>query len=633
MSDRWAVALAAAVAVGAWLSRPVPVAVAMVLVALALAARRPPMLCLAAALLASGLGARAWAGLDPPPPGTRATGTATLVTDPDDVRGAVRVELRLGGRRVEAWARGEPAAVLRPRLAGEEVAVAGRLGPVPPRSRAYLARRHVAARMEVTRAGAWSAGGPMARVANDVRRTLLRGTASFSERHRALFAGFVLGDDRHQDPVSVDDFRAAGLTHLLAVSGQNVAFVLALAAPGWRLLGLRGRFVAALAVLLAFGVLTRWEPSVLRAEAMAAVTLLASTLGRPASTLRVLALAVSGLLLVDPLLVGSVGFLLSCGACAGIALFTGPLSRRLPLPLAVTVAAQAGVAPVLVPVFGGVPVASLPANLLAVPAAGPVMVWGLAAGIPAGLLGEPVAGLVHLPTRALVAWVAGVARWAAALPLGQLGGAGVGLLAVVAAIGVRHPRLRLPALAAGAAVCLWPAAAPPPPLDGATLDGGGRLWRSGRSTVLVTGQPRAAPLLTALREAGVRRLGLAVLTSPSPGARAELDLVLARHPAGATLTPATAVAGSTVAVGPLRVEVASTQPRLVVEVHRCTVAGCGSASAPVATTSPPGPWSWASSTAPPTPSSTGAPTSRWTASWPGPSSWWPRGPTSSTSAG
>ncbi|MGH9178102.1 MAG: ComEC/Rec2 family competence protein, partial [Acidimicrobiales bacterium] len=315
------------------------------------------------------------------------------------------------------------------------------------------------------------------------------------------------------------------------------------------------------------------------------------------------------------------------------AVLSGPLSRRLPLPLAVTVAAQAGVAPVLVPVFGGVPVASLPANLLAVPAAGPVMVWGLAAGIPAGLLGEPVAGLVHLPTRLLVGWVAGVARWAAALPLGELGAPGVVLLAGTAAVAVRRPRLRLPALAAGAVVCLWPAMAPLPPVDGAVLDGGARLWRSGRATVVVTGLPRAAPLLAALRESGVGRVGLAVLTSPSPAARAELDLVLSRHPAGAVLSPATAVAGAIVVVGDLRVEVTSVRPGLVVEVGRCTVAGCGSASAPVATTSPPGPWSWGSSTAPPTPSSTAAPTSSWTASWPGPSSWWPRAPTSSTSGG
>ena len=85
----------------------------------------------------------------------------------------------------------------------------------------------------------------------------------------------------------------------------------------------------------------------------------------------------TGLLIVDPVLVRSVGFLLSVGACCGIALWAAPLAARLPgprivaEPLAVTIAAQVGVAPVLIPVFGGLPVAAIPANLLAIPAAGP----------------------------------------------------------------------------------------------------------------------------------------------------------------------------------------------------------------------------------------------------------------------
>ena len=127
------------------------------------------------------------------------------------------------------------------------------------------------------------------RVANGLRRTLERGAVSLPGQERALFTGFVLGDARGQSQATADDFRNAGLTHLLVVSGENVAFVLALAGPLLRLLGLRGRFVAGLLVLVAFGVLVRWEPSVLRAEAMAALALLASTMGRPASGLRLLA--------------------------------------------------------------------------------------------------------------------------------------------------------------------------------------------------------------------------------------------------------------------------------------------------------------------------------------------------------
>jgi len=569
VSDRWAVALAVSTALGAVAARRLPLWVGVMLVVAALGARRPAVLCVGAAVLASALGARSNAGLQAPAPATPVHGRATLLTDPVDLGGAVRVELRLGPRRVEAWARGAPAPALRELLAGETVEVAGRLSPVPARARAHLVRRHIAARLTVTSAGNETSGGPLARLANDVRRTLLRGTSSFPDDQRALFTGFVLGDDRDQDPVSVDDFRAAGLTHLLAVSGQNVAFILALAAPVLRLLGLRGRFFAGVAILVGFGVLTRWEPSVLRASAMAGVTLLAATLGRPASTLRVLALASAALLLVDPLLVRSVGFLLSCGACAGIAVLAGPLSRRMPLPLAVTLAAQVGVAPVLVPVFGGVPVASVPANLLAVPAAAPVMVWGLVAGLPAGLVGEPIAGLVHLPNRLLVSWIAGVARWGAALPFGQLGASHVVVLCGLAAAGAALPRTRRAAVALAVVVCLWPTVGPVHPEDGRPLAGDGRLWRRGAATVLVVGRPRPGPLLGALRVAGVRELAVVALTSPNPSAKADLDAVLARHPARLVLTAADAVPGAVVAVGGLRVVVRSNDPRLVVDVRHC----------------------------------------------------------------
>jgi competence protein ComEC len=142
--------------------------------------------------------------------------------------------------------------------------------------------------------------------------------------------------------------------------------------------------------------------------------------------LRLLALAVSGAVLVDPLLVHALGFQLSVGATIGIALLAGPLGRVLPgptwfaEPLAITIAAQIGVAPVALPAFGGLPLASLPANLLAVPAAAPLTAWGLTGGVVAGLAGPPFDGWLHVPSRLLTWWLAGVARWGAGLPVGQI---------------------------------------------------------------------------------------------------------------------------------------------------------------------------------------------------------------------
>jgi competence protein ComEC len=438
MTDRWALALALCTAAGAAAARPVALWAAGALLLGALLLRAPAVLCVGAALLASGLGARAWAGLAPPPP-HRWSGAAVLVGDPGPGPfGGLRVDARLGRTRVEAWAHGANAARLAPALAGERVELQGTVRPVTGTARTILTRRHIAARLNVTAVGGRQpAPGPL-RLADGIRRTIMRGAGPLPGQERALFAGFVLGDQRAESAATQHDFRGSGLSHLLVVSGENVAFVMALAAPLLRRLRLGPRLVAALAVLALFGLLTRGEPSVLRAEAMAGLGALAAALGRPASTQRLLCLAVTGLLLLDPLLVGSVGFLLSVGATAGIAWLTPWFHRRLPLPVAVTLAAQVGVAPVVVGVFGGVPLASVPANLLAIPAAGPVMMWGLAAGLPAGLLHPRLASILHVPDRLLIGWIAWVAHRFADAPLGtvrvpELAGAVAGAVAIALA--------------------------------------------------------------------------------------------------------------------------------------------------------------------------------------------------------
>jgi competence protein ComEC len=438
MNDGWAVALAAATTLGAWAVVPVPRWLGLVVVAAAVLVRRPMLLCLGAALLASALSVAAWAGTAPVP-STPYAGVVTLVTDPERLTGGVRVEVRAGSRHLEAWAHGAAAAVLRDRQAGERVAVVGAASPVPRPMRRRLAEQHIAGQLQVRHVGDHDGGDAVSRAANRVRRALVDGAWPLSPAERALFTGFVLGDDRDEPPDLVDDFRAAGLSHLTAVSGENLAFALALAGPVLRRLVLRWRFVATVGLVAWFALLTRFEPSVLRASAMAALAATSVVLARPASTIRLLSLAVTVMVLIDPLLVWSVGWWLSVGATAGIAVLAAPLAVRLPGPralaeaLAVTLAAQIGVAPVSIAVFGGLPVASVPANLLAVPVAGPLMVWGLPAGVLAGVV-PALAPVLHVPTRLAVRWIALVARTGAAAPLGELGFGH--LTIIVAAAGV-----------------------------------------------------------------------------------------------------------------------------------------------------------------------------------------------------
>ncbi len=446
-------ALAVFAAAGAWAAGPVPVLALAALAVAALRARRPWVWCVVVAAVTSTFAARAWNGLEAPPP-REIRGVATVLTDPDDRYGAVHAELRIGGRRYDAWARGGAAGSLRRASAGELLDVSGTSSPLRGRIAPYLRRRHVVARLHLEAAGPPSAGAPLSQLANRMRRIVEDGADALGDK-RGLFGGFVLGDDRAQDAATVERFRDAGLSHLLVVSGQNVAFALLLASP----LVARGAHGSRLAwtavILIFFGTLVRWEPSVLRAVVMAGFAVFARTLAHPTDRLQLLAAAVTMILVIDPLLVGSVSFLLSVGASAGIALFAPWIAGRLPGPrpfvevLSATAGAQIGVAPVLLSVFGSMPAASIPANLLAVPVSGPLMMWGMVAGIPAGLAGGSVAHALHWPTRVMLTWVDGVAHWASDLGAPTIGSrvalaAAVAVALTAAARRSRRPHVDVP---------------------------------------------------------------------------------------------------------------------------------------------------------------------------------------------
>ena len=125
-----------------------------------------------------------------------------------------------------------------------------------------------------------------------------------------------------------------------------------------------------------------------------------------------LCVSVCVLLVADPLLAFSVGFMLSAGATAGLAWFSGPLSRWLRLPgvVTATVAAQMGALPVAVLVFGRLPLVSLVANPLAVPVAGFVMLLGVPVALLAGVIPVAPATVLGMSMAVPTRYVATVAR-------------------------------------------------------------------------------------------------------------------------------------------------------------------------------------------------------------------------------
>ncbi|MFF3915482.1 ComEC/Rec2 family competence protein [Streptomyces sp. NPDC001852] len=433
--------------------------------------------------------------------------------------------LRVGGRLAPAAAGGErTAAVLR---------VRGRPGP-----------RIVA-----------GPSGPQ-RLAGRLRAGLRKATDGLPGDARALLPGLVVGDTSRITPELDQAFKDTDLAHTLAVSGSNLTVLLALliGPPGLaqlaerrglapRLgLSLRTTALLAGALTLGFVVVCRPDPSVLRAAACGAVALLALATGRRRSLIP--ALATAGLLLVlyDPWLARSYGFLLSVLATGALLVLAPGWSealrrRRVPPRLAEALAAagaaQAVCAPVTAVLSARVSLVAVPCNLLAEVAVAPATVLGCAA-----LVTAPVA---MAPARALAwcaswpaGWIAAVARTGAALP-----GAGVDwpgswpgallLAAVTVAVVLAGRRLtRHPWWCALLGVLLLLAVVRPAPLTRVITGWPPPGWRfamcdvgQGDATVLAAGEGAGVvvdagpdPVLVdrCLRQLGITRIPLVVLT-------------------------------------------------------------------------------------------------------------------------
>lgn len=296
------------------------------------------------------------------------------------------------------------------------------------------------------------------RVAGRVRTGLRAASAVLPGEERGLLPGLVDGDTAALDPVLVQRFRVAGLTHLVAVSGTNCSIVLGTVLLLLRRSGARRWVSAAVGgvVLVAFVVVARPSPSVLRAALMAGIALASLVAGRPRQAVPALAATVLALLVWNPLLAADAGFAMSALATAALLLIAPGWAARLRrwhLPIgvaeavAVAAAAHAVTAPVIAAISGRVSLVAIPANVLAEPAVAPATVLGFVAAVVAPLWLRPAQALCWLagwPCR----WLVLVADRLGGLPGAGLGWPGgvLGGLALLVVIAVLVALARGPAL-------------------------------------------------------------------------------------------------------------------------------------------------------------------------------------------
>ncbi|WP_338683365.1 ComEC/Rec2 family competence protein [Streptomyces acidiscabies] len=438
-------------------------------------------------------------------------------------------------------------------LPSTRVRVAGKL--VPPMGGgddvAAVLRVRGDAGPEVVGEASW-----VQRVAGRLRAGLREATEELPGDARALLPGLVVGDTSRISAELDEAFKETDLAHTLAVSGSNltIILVLLLGPPGSaqhverrglapRLgVSLRGTAVLGGGLTLAFVVVCRPDPSVLRAAACGAVVLVALATGRRRTMLPALAAAVLALVLYDPWLARSYGFLLSVlatGALLTVAPGWGAALRRRGVParlaegVAAAGAAQALCAPVVAVLSARVSVVAVPCNLLVEFAVAPATVLGFAA-LAVAPVAMPVAKVLAWCAGWPAGWIADVARAGAALPGAGVdwpGGWGGGVaLGVVTVVGVLLGRrvVGRPLWCGVLGVVLVLVVLQPPPVTRVVTGWPSPGWKlavcdvgQGDAAVLAAGEgagvvvdagpdPRAVD--RCLRKLGVTRVPLVVLT-------------------------------------------------------------------------------------------------------------------------
>jgi competence protein ComEC len=259
------------------------------------------------------------------------------------------------------------------------------------------------------------------RLTEGARAKLRASTAPWGQ-NGALVMGLTIGDTGDIDESMIEAFRRAGLSHLVAVSGSNLAIFLGALTLVFRKLDHKVRVAAAGVAIVLFVLIVGPQPSVLRAAAMGAVAVAAMGWGRTTEPLLALGLGVLAVIVWRPGLVYSVGLQLSAVATAGIVLWTKPLSDRfawMPAPirvaLAATLSAQLAVAPLLVATFGQLSLIAPLANLLAFPAVAPATILGISGGALQALNGALGMEAGHLAALS-ASWILFVAARLGELP-------------------------------------------------------------------------------------------------------------------------------------------------------------------------------------------------------------------------
>jgi len=257
----------------------------------------------------------------------------------------------------------------------------------------------------------------------------------------ALLSGMLIGYRQGLSEELEKIFRDSGLSHIMAVSGANIAFIVLPAMFVLKKLKIGRRAASALvmALLIFFVLITGFEPSVVRAVIMAEAALLGNMLYRQTDVINSISLAVLLMLFYNPYILFNIGFQLSFTATLAIMMLYPPVKAKIGfkfLPpsivdiLAGTMAAQIGVLPITAYYFNRISIISLVSNLAVVPITGAITVLGSVMVI-LGQFGTILFKFLNLVNCSLLSFVLYAAKITAGIPYSAVNIAGMGIIHVL----------------------------------------------------------------------------------------------------------------------------------------------------------------------------------------------------------
>ena len=285
--------------------------------------------------------------------------------------------------------------------------------------------------------------GMLARVVHDIRRNIVtRIRAILTEDIANLCTGLLVGEKSELSEDIQETFRKSNLSHMLAISGAHISYILLGITTLIQRLKFHKRWSKVILIFffIFFMALTGFTASVTRSCIMVILQLLASILFRKSDVYQNLAISSFIILLINPYTLLDIGFQLSFGGTIGIIIFSKKLQKsgkqkkriymnklleivekswqKIKEMCIVTLSANLIIIPIMVYHFNTISFTFFISNLLASPILGISLILGMI--LILSLLIVPLAKILSLFLQPILQLLIWIAEFSSRLPLSQI---------------------------------------------------------------------------------------------------------------------------------------------------------------------------------------------------------------------